>query len=277
MASIIACISEKASLYYVRGLTYRKLKRLRIMKNTERKNLIFGFLSKAGLKRMTAILYCIVPLLIFAVGFSAWTIIGHDVKSGGGSFVADGIINSYDYITVDTTDFGDINLYPTGIYDSEGKIADQATIEAKYTLQIGKCYADLLKTATDKKLYADFTLNFVDGKGYSAFYNNLSYEVTVEGAANTIKENTGLTHNGVTFTGAQKATDSSYTVSLTMDLTNFSLGENNEHLNDTFTLSFKYTLAPKAADYQTVYNKLVSEDLKLMVDVRITDVAPVSA
>lgn len=247
------------------------------MKNTERKNLIFGFLSKAGLKRMTAILYCIVPLLIFAVGFSAWTIIGHDVKSGGGSFVADGIINSYDYITVDTTDFGDINLYPTGIYDSEGKIADQATIEAKYTLQIGKCYADLLKTATDKKLYADFTLNFVDGKGYSAFYNNLSYEVTVEGAANTIKENTGLTHNGVTFTGAQKATDSSYTVSLTMDLTNFSLGENNEHLNDTFTLSFKYTLAPKAADYQTVYNKLVSEDLKLMVDVRITDVAPVSA
>ncbi len=245
------------------------------MKNTEKKNLIFGFLSKAGLKRMVIALYCIVPLLIFAVGFSAWTIIGHDVKSGGGSFVADGIINSYDYITIGTSEFSGIDLYPTGFYGSDGKLHDQATIEAQYTLKIGKCYNDLLKTADNnhKKLYADFTLNFVGGEQYQAFYNGLSYKVTVDGVANEISNGTDLTYENVKFTGKDQKTNSSYTVSLTMDLGSFSGSE-----ADTFTLSFIYTVNPQnAGDYQTIYNQLTDKNLKLMVDVRITDVAPTAA
>lgn len=244
------------------------------MKNAEKKNLIFGFLSKAGLKRVVIALYCIVPLLIFAVGFSAWTIIGHDVTSGGGSFVADGIINSYDYITINTDNFGGINLYPTGFYDKDNDtVTNQANIEVSYTLHIGKC-KKLVENSANKTLYADFRLNFVGGEGYEKFYNNLDFAVTVTGGANAITKTNGLTFSGVTFTGAEKKTTSSYTVSLTMDLAEYGLAYTEANLNDEFTLKFVYTVSPKGEAYQTVYNKLVNENLTLMVDVRITDVAP---
>lgn len=230
------------------------------MKNAEKKNLIFGFLSKAGLKRVVIALYCIVPLLIFAVGFSAWTIIGHDVTSGGGSFVADGIINSYDYITINTDNFGGINLYPTGFYDKDNDtVTNQANIEVSYTLHIGKC-KKLVENSANKTLYADFRLNFVGGGDYEAFYRSLDCTLSQTG------------YNGATFSVDQSSNSASQTVSVVINLKDYKGTE-----NDTCELTFTYMVNPKAGDYQTIYNNVVGNGKKLAIDVRITDIAPTEA
>lgn len=231
------------------------------MKNAEKKNLIFGFLSKAGLKRVVIALYCIVPLLIFAVGFSAWTIIGHDVTSGGGSFVADGIINSYDYITINTDNFGGINLYPTGFYDKDNDtVTNQANIEVSYTLHIGKC-KKLVENSANKTLYADFRLNFADGGNYEAFYDSLNCALNQ------------TSYNEATFrVVTQSRNSASQTVSVVINLENYTGAE-----DDTCTLAFTYTVNSEAGDYQTIYNKVVDAGKKLAIDVRITDIAPTEA
>ena len=233
------------------------------MKNAEKKNLIFGFLSKAGLKRVVIALYCIVPLLILAVGFSAWTIIGHDVTSGGGSFVADGIINSYDYITINTDSFGGINLYPTGFYDKDNDtVTNQANIEVSYTLHIGKC-KKLVENSANKTLYADFRLNFADGGDYKAFYDSLNCALSQ------------TSHNGATFGVTKQSRNSvSQTVSVVIDLKNYNYTGTED---DTCTLAFTYRVNPEAGDYQTIYNNVVGAGKKLAIDVRITDIAPTEA
>lgn len=232
------------------------------MKNAEKKNLIFGFLSKAGLKRVVIALYCIVPLLIFAVGFSAWTIIGHDVTSGGGSFVADGIINSYDYIAINTGSFGGINLYPTGFYDKDNNtVTNQANIEVSYTLHIGEC-KKLVENSANKTLYADFRLNFAEGGNYEAFYRSLDCSLSL------------TSYNGAAFGVKQSFNSASQTVSVVINLEDYNYTGTGD---DTCTLTFTYTVNPEAGDYQTIYNNVVGNGKKLAIDVRITDIDPTKA
>ena len=80
-------------------------------------------------------IYCIAPLAVLAVGFSAWTIIGHNASdTATGGFVAVGIINSYDYIELTTEEIGTINIYPTSIIGKDGNTQTTANIDLSYIL-----------------------------------------------------------------------------------------------------------------------------------------------
>lgn len=251
------------------------------MKTTKTKNKIFGFLSKTSVKKFALILYVTVPLLIFATGFAAWTIIGHEITNGAnGSFVADGIINSYDYIELQEGSNGltnKINLFPTG-FVSDGKVTNQATIEVTYTLKNAACQT-LVKDNNDKTLYADFTLMFLNGSGYSAFFDNLSCSVT-DGSNNPLPNaftkidfyTTGDPNYSNYGAGSFK-TDASFKVMLVFNPTAGAITAlQNESGN--ITLKFRYTVAPSAGDYQTIYLQMRNDGLTPMIDVRITDVAP---
>lgn len=246
------------------------------MKTTKTKNKIFGFLSKTSVKKFALILYVTVPLLIFATGFAAWTIIGHEITNGAnGSFVADGIINSYDYIELQggSNNLTNINLFPTGFVGSDGKVTNQATIEVTYTLKNEMCKG-LVEGEND--LYADFTLMFSNGGPYSAFFDNLSCSVTsvtdgldspLPSAFKKIDANTPPTDPNYSKYGAGSyKTDAGFKVMLVFNP--------NDLQNGDITLKFRYTVEPSAGDYQTIYLQMRNDGLKPMIDVRITDVAP---
>lgn len=250
------------------------------MKTTKTKNKIFGFLSKTSVKKFALILYVTVPLLIFATGFAAWTIIGHEITNGAnGSFVADGIINSYDYIELQegSNDLTNkINLFPTG-FVSDGKVTNQATIEVTYTLKNAACQT-LVKDNNDKTLYADFTLMFLNGSGYSAFFDNLSCDVYVNNqttptsAFRKIDFKTTGDPDYDNYGAGSFKTDASFKVMLVFNPYDNAITALQDAGN--ITLKFRYTVEPSAGDYQTIFNNTVGSGLTPMIDVRITDVAP---
>lgn len=232
------------------------------MKDSEKKNKIFGFLSGKNVKKFVLIMYLTVPLFVFAVGFSAWTIIGHQIDGNGasGSFVADGIINSYDYVTPGSG-INSLQLFPTGFIDGDGNVKSSATIEITHTLHNAGC-KKLVENNSDKTLYADFTLMFSNGNEYKAFFNNLSCEISAKDTAGNTVDLSAL--SGVTITRTN--TTASYKTCVTF---------NPDNLYDgNITLTFKYTVSPSAADYLTIYNEMVKRDLTPMIDIRITDVNP---
>lgn len=246
------------------------------MKTTKTKNKIFGFLSKTSVKKFALILYVTVPLLIFATGFAAWTIIGHEITNGAnGSFVADGIINSYDYIELQggNNNLTSINLFPTGFVGSDGKVTNQATIEVTYTLKNAACQ-DLVKDNNDKTLYADFTLMFLNGGPYDAFFDNLRCDVYVNNQTTPTSDfkkidfyTTGDDPDYAKYGAGSFKTNASFKVMLVFNPTQ------NESGN--ITLKFRYTVEPKTAgDYRTIYLQMINNGLTPMIDVRITDVAP---
>lgn len=248
---------------------------------------LFKFFSKAGIKKFVLILYCVVPLLIVSVGFAAWTIIGNDVQSGSGTFNAYGIINSYDYIKLETTDIGAIDFYATG-FVQEGTVVNTYAFDITYRLNMTMCANLLNEKSTGKTLTAVFEFCFNSGTAdYSAFFKNLSCQVVV--------------NSGTTLTVPAQSTNSRTindvgTITLKSDSEN--KGTNNHQLSlyiepdptcgtteatsadwsegtsqQIVTLKLTYTLQPSEDyNYQTIYNlvsKLSTE--KPMIDVRITD------
>lgn len=251
------------------------------MKTTKTKNKIFGFLSKTSVKKFALILYVTVPLLIFATGFAAWTIIGHEIKPGAnGSFVADGIINSYDFIELQRQGEKDgltsIDLFPTGFVGSDGKVTNQVTIDVTYTLKNAACQG-LVKENNDQTLYADFTLMFLSGNDYSAFFDHLSCDVYVNdqttptSAFRKIDFNTKGDPDYDNYGAVNFKKNASFRVMLVFNPTEI---KNLEDESENITLKFRYTVAPSAGDYQTIFNNTVGSGLTPMIDVRITDVAP---
>lgn len=232
---------------------------------------LFSKLTKKNLKRFMLMIYCIAPLAVLAVGFSAWTIIGHNASDTAlGGFVADGIINSYDYIELTTTEIGTINIYPTSIIDKDGAQQTEANIDLSYKLYIGNCRELVEKELVeDGNLYADFTLMFVSGDKLAQFFKNLNVTVKVNDAEALTSYVTKI---------KPIKTDASHTTRLTINPgTTADTGE-------TVTLTFKYTLSFEStsaedyqeffADYQAFYNAVASVKSNLMVDVRITDINP---
>lgn len=239
---------------------------------TKFSNKLFSKLTKKNLKRFMFAIYCIAPLAVLAVGFSAWTIIGHNASGAEGGFVADGIINSYDYIELTTAEIGTINIYPTSIIDGDGNRKTTANIDLSYKLYIGNCRELVEKELVeDGNLYADFTLMFVSGDKLAQFFKNLNVTVKVNDAEPPTSYVTKI---------KPIKTDASHTTRLTINPgTTADTGE-------TVTLTFKYTLSftnPDTssaddqeffADYLAFYNAVASVKSNLMVDVRITDINP---
>lgn len=246
---------------------------------------LFKFFSKAGIKKFVLVLYCVVPLLIVSVGFAAWTIIGNDLQSGSGTFNAYGIINSYDYINLETTDIGAIDFYATG-FVQEGKVEKTYAFDITYRLNMTMCANLLAEKSTQDTLTAVFEFCFNSGTAdYSAFFKNLSCQVVVD--KNTTLTVPAQNTNYKTIAGVG-------TITLKSDSEN--KGTNNHQLSlyieptcaptkDTIAdwsegteqkiveLKLTYTLQPSTTfNYQTIYN-LVSQlsNEKPMIDVRITD------
>lgn len=239
---------------------------------TKFSNKLFSKLTKKNLKRFMFAIYCIAPLAVLAVGFSAWTIFGHNASdTGQGAFVADGIINSYDYIELTTESIGTINIYPTSIIGDKGNTQTTANIDLSYVLYIGKC-RELVESG--KNLYADFTLMFVNGKTLARFFENLDVEVTVN-------DEKAPTSYVIKIVKPNPPKTASHTTRLTINPWQGVTGT-NPNGEETVTLNFKYTLSFASAenykeffaDYEEFSNAVKDVDSKLMVDVRITDIDP---
>lgn len=253
---------------------------------TKFSNKLFSKLTKKNLKRFMFMIYCIAPLAVLAVGFSAWTIFGHNASdTGQGAFVADGIINSYDYIELTTESIGTINIYPTSIIGDKGNTQTTANIDLSYVLYIGKCRELVEKELVkDGNLYADFTLMFVSGDNLAQFFKNLNVTVTVtenktEEQTSYVTENETEEQTYVTVDEPIK-TDASHTTRLIVNPADAPETVKTVTLTFTYTLSFKNPDTSTEdfqeffPDYQEFYNAVASVESKLMVDVRITDINP---
>lgn len=231
---------------------------------------LFKFFSKAGIKKFVLILYCVVPLLIVSVGFAAWTIIGNEVQSGSGTFKAYGIINSYDYIQLETTDIGAIDFYATGFVDNEGKIVKTHAFDITYNVNMTKCAELLYEKSTSKSLTAEFEFCFNSGKDYPAFFNNLSCKVIVDyGELTAHNDSKTINDVGViTYDGESKA-ENNHKLTLLIKPDSDLVKQNTSQ--KIIILKLTYTLDP-GDNYQELYNLVSSlSKEKPMIDVRITD------
>lgn len=288
------------------------------MKNGKFKNLIFGFLSKVTIKKFLLVVYCVVPILVFSVGFAAWKITGSDTSGiASGSFLTYNVINSYDYVPeIDFSSNGN-GLYPTRFYDDD-KVVSAANIDVTATIDLGNC-SKLADT-----LYAEFTLSFLNGSDYADFFRGLSvrsvsatqttkntdgkekpdfsgdsvfslsddglykgsgYTFTHKDSEGTTQKTATISTNEVTkksdgslYIGGTSS-NSSYKIKFTISTKNASPAEggNAEGATEgvqttgsnTLYLKITYTLDPEAADYITLYQKLVDNNLKFLIDVKI--------
>lgn len=251
---------------------------------------LFKFFSKAGIKKFVLILYCVVPLLIVSVGFAAWTIIGNEVQSGSGTFNAYGIINSYDYIQLATTDIGAIDFYATGFVDNEGKIVKTHAFDITYNVNMTECAkllyeestSESLKKSTSESLTAEFEFYFNSGTAdYSAFFNNLSCKVIIVdyGELTAPKNNETIeieiTDVGVITYKGESTAENNHTLTLLIEPDSNLVKQNSnlveQNTSQTIRLKLTYTLDP-GDDYQKLYNLVSSlSNEKPMIDVRITD------
>lgn len=269
------------------------------MKNGKFKNLIFEFLSKVKIKKFLLVIYCVVPILIFSVGFAAWRITGSDVSGiASGSFLTYDVINSYDYVPEINLSSNGNGLYPTRFYDDTGSPVSVANIDVTATIDLKNC-SKLADT-----LYAEFTLSFLNGST-DEFFNGLSItklqasQTSVESGFTSFKTSTGaditdfseitslgdasysctygskitagIKKTNDTFSYAEK-TNSSYKVKFTIN-TSVNEGESAtegvQTADSKLYLKITYTLDPSVADYITLYEKLVDKNLKFLIDVKI--------
>lgn len=240
---------------------------------------LFKFFSKAGIKKFVLILYCVVPLLIVSVGFAAWTIIGNEVQSGSGTFNAYGIINSYDYIQLATTDIGAIDFYATGFVDNEGKIVKTHAFDITYDVNMTEC-AKLLEKSTSESLTAEFEFYFNSGTAdYSDFFNNLSCKDIIvyygELTAQKNYETIEITDVGVITYKGESTAENNHKLTLLIKPDSNLVKQNSnlveQNTSQTIILKLTYTL-DLGDDYQKLYNLVSSlSNEKPMIDVRITD------
>lgn len=248
---------------------------------------IFKFFSKAGIKKFVLILYCVLPLLIVSIGFAAWIITGNNANGTTGQFTAYGIINSYDYIELNTGNLGGIDFYATGFY-KDGTVVKTYAFDITYKLNMTMCANLLKQKSTQDTLTAVFEFCFNSGtEDYSAFFKNLSCQVVVDGD----------TENPLTVPSQNASTkDIDGVGTITLKYNSESKAENNHQLSlyitpscdttedknadwsdDTtqkiVTLKLTYTLQPSEDyDYRAIYNLVSSLSAeKPMIDVRITD------
>ena len=115
---------------------------------------------------LTLILPILISLSLIGVGFSAWTISGLEEESFDVSITADKVINSKEYVYLDTTK-GDnssgidcFKYYEYGYLDSEGYLTDTGVITTYYVLDLKKC-AGLLGSDSDS-IELTLKLQFAD-------------------------------------------------------------------------------------------------------------------
>lgn len=107
---------------------------------------------------------CLISLV--SVGFSSWTITGLEEESFDVSITADKVINSKEYVYLDTTKGENssgidcFKYYEYGYLDSDGYISNYGYITTYYKLDLKKCY-DLLGSDSDS-LEINLKLQYVD-------------------------------------------------------------------------------------------------------------------
>lgn len=284
------------------------------MKNEKFKNLIFGFLSKVKIKKFLLVVYCVVPILVFSVGFAAWKITGSDTSGiASGSFLSYNVINSYDYVPEINFSSNGNGLYPTKFYDDEGKAVSAANIDVTATIDLENC------SKLSDELYAEFTLSFLSGTDYADFFRGLSVrsvsatqtkdsegkpdfsgnsafslsnglyqgsgytftrrdtEGTTQKKTATISTNEVKTEGDGSLYIGGTSSNSSYKIKFTINTSQVDGNGNAEGATEgtqttdsnTLYLKITYTLDPTAADYITLYKKLVDDNLKFLIDVKI--------
>lgn len=277
------------------------------MKNGKFKNLIFGFLSKVKIKKFLLVVYCAVPILIFSVGFAAWRITGSDVSGiASGSFLTYNVINSYDYVPeIDLSSNGN-GLYPTRFYDDNGTPVSAANIDVTATIDLGNCsklantlyaeftlsflngndYEDFFRSlsvrnvsatqTTDDKGTPDFSDNCAFSLSSDGLYKGSGYTFTHEDSKNTTTKTTTISTDEVqtksdgSLNTVGTSSNSSYKVKFTITTNGVTEGEGAEATNSKLLyLKITYTLDPDVSDYITLYEKLVDENLKFLIDVKI--------
>ncbi len=138
-----------------------------------------GLLTKGKITIFSVL--CIISLI--SIGFASWTITGEIEEELSGIIKTDTIINSKEYVLLDTTK-GDNNsgitcfkYYEQGYLDNEGYLSNYGYITTYYKLNLKKCY-ELLGSDCDS-IVIDFKLQYADNvvvgdDGINLFKNDTS-------------------------------------------------------------------------------------------------------
>lgn len=121
-----------------------------------------GFLTKGKITLFSVL--CVLSLI--SIGFASWTITGETIEELSGIIETDTIINSKEYVLLDSTK-GDNNsgitcfkYYEQGYLDNEGYLSNYGYITTYYKLNLKKCY-ELLGSDYDS-IVIDFKLQYAD-------------------------------------------------------------------------------------------------------------------
>ena len=222
------------------------------------------------------IILCMISLV--SVGFSSWTITGLEEESFDVSITADKVINSKEYVYLDTTK-GENNsgidcfkYYEYGYLDSEGYLSNYGYISTYYKLDLKKCY-DLLSSDSDS-IEINLKLQYSDVVVLGDNYYNLFSGSTSSSGSSSISAicNYTETYTGmptITVNASSEKSYPCYTVNLTFKdiLKNYNKATSPEFI----CFEVQYALFSTIGDYfyNNIYSFLYSRMLDSSADFKI--------
>ena len=232
------------------------------------------------LKAKMSLLVFLTSLSIVSIGFSSWSITAETTAEINGNIEVDNVINSDDYIRLDTTKGYNntgvdcFKYQDYGYLNSEGtSVTDTGYIRAYFVLDVEKCYQ--LLAGDYEKLKIDFKLGYTDNTLTSL--NLFKYYITEEGYQD-ISSTFSCNYDGISISSSEiMGNDMLYSYSEILIFNNlFDYYKNNNSIK-TIDFCVEYALFASTGDffYDNIFKYLYMDMINVVnfkIEVEISGV-----
>lgn len=226
--------------------------------------------------RSLFIIYILLPLLIVAVGFSAWSTITPNFSGSITSSIdAERVIDTSALMNIERFEPYTKQLYFTGAVGEDGKLQNELHIETDISLALANIYT-VAKDCGKNEMYLSLTLSLTTGAECPIFYD-VENETTSFGFACEEKESEKLAGSNIKLTvrkseNQPEATSSSVTLVLLLDFSDTTA-------NNPFSENVEMKISPKfvlnANGYATFFD-LAMDNTSFRLDLRLSENSPLT-
>lgn len=235
-----------------------------------------SFRKKIFSTRSLFILYILLPLLIVAIGFSAWSTItptfGGNVSS---NITSERVIDTSALMSIDRFEPYTKQLYYTGAVGENGELQNELHIETELSLALANIYT-VAKDCNKQTMYLSLTLSLTSGAECSIFYAPEEGTTDFGFSFETItKEDSKVDGKTVSLTVRKSAVQpepNSSSVTMLLELT-FSAITEDAPFADSETMTIKPEFILNANGYPTFFD-LAMGKTQFRLDLRLSENLP---
>lgn len=215
-------------------------------------------------KVYVCMILCMISLV--SVGFSSWSIHGITEEDNSGSITSDKIINSKEYVYLDTskgdnnTGIDCFNYYEYGYLDDDGYATDTGYIKTYYILDLNKCRT--LFGDDHGSVSVDIKIEYAEG--VSSHLDLFKYAITGDGSRN-VSVSCSCDDFTISMSSPVKETNYPYTYSITLDFEDI-LSNSSYNSLETIAFCVEYKLSATTGSffYNEIFPYLYQDEINVM-------------